>query len=148
VSHQHLAFFLFLFLVELGFELRASHLVGRCQVSQFILFWAFWSWDLTNYLPKLSGNSIFPISVSQLVRITGVSHGRPAPFQNFLRQSLTVQPRLASNSPSSCLSLLSAGITGTPHHTRPWFSILMYSILMYDKTLGFKISYQDLFQQL
>jgi hypothetical protein len=37
-----------------------------------------------------------------------------------LRQGLTMQPRLASNSWSSCLSLLSAGITSMYHHTWLW----------------------------
>jgi hypothetical protein len=36
----------------------------------------------------------------------------------FLRQGLTVQPRLACNSPSSCLRILSTGTTGVHHHTR------------------------------
>jgi hypothetical protein len=35
----------------------------------------------------------------------------------FLTQGLTMEPRLASDSRSSCLSLLSAGITGMNHHT-------------------------------
>jgi hypothetical protein len=35
----------------------------------------------------------------------------------FLRQGLTMYPRLAWDSLSFCLSLLSAGITGMYHHT-------------------------------
>jgi hypothetical protein len=38
-----------------------------------------------------------------------------------LRRGLTVQPRLASNSPSSCCSLLSAGITCMKYHTQLQF---------------------------
>jgi hypothetical protein len=37
-----------------------------------------------------------------------------------LREGLTVQPRLAYNSPSSCLLLRGAGITGMSHHA--WHS--------------------------
>jgi hypothetical protein len=35
----------------------------------------------------------------------------------FLRQDLTMQPRLVMNSASTCLSLLRAGITSVHHHT-------------------------------
>lgn len=41
----------------------------------------------------------------------------------FLTQSFTLQPRLASNSKSYCLSFLHAGITGVQQHTRLQFSL-------------------------
>jgi hypothetical protein len=43
------------------------------------LLWLFWRWGLKSYLPGLASNHdpqtmILPISVSQVARITGMSH--------------------------------------------------------------------------
>jgi hypothetical protein len=68
------------------------------------------------YWPQIS---ILLISASQVARIIGLSH-HAWPFF-FLRQCLTMEPRLAVNYGSSSLSLLSAGIAGMYHHVNAFF---------------------------
>jgi hypothetical protein len=61
LCHSFLVFFfVFFFLVELEFELKASCLQNRYSVLplelhlQSILLWLFWRWDLANNLPGLA----------------------------------------------------------------------------------------------
>jgi hypothetical protein len=47
---------MFVFFVELGFELRPSCTVLLEPHLQNILFWLIWKWGLLNYLPGLASN--------------------------------------------------------------------------------------------
>jgi hypothetical protein len=53
---------------------------------------------------------------------------------HYFRQGLAMQPRLIFNSRSSCLSILSAGITSMCYGTRPGSSILSWDHLQWDQT--------------
>jgi hypothetical protein len=74
----YLSSFFFFFFVGL-FELRD---ICTCKAGallfkphfQFILLWLFSRWGFVNYLPKSPLTMIFPISASQVAKITGVSH--------------------------------------------------------------------------
>jgi hypothetical protein len=62
-----------------GFELRASHLQSRHSATWAaplipFLLWLFSKWGLMNSLPGWPQTSILPNSVSQIARITVVSH--------------------------------------------------------------------------
>jgi hypothetical protein len=48
--------------------------------SPFFALVSFWRWCLMNYLPWLLWTSIFPILVSHVARITGVSHQHSAHY--------------------------------------------------------------------
>jgi hypothetical protein len=87
----------------------------------------------------LASNLILPISPSQVARITGVSHQGPASLFYYhyyyyyftfgsLRQGLAMLPKLPLSSRSSCLHLLSAGITSVYHHTWPLYYSLWRSL--------------------
>jgi hypothetical protein len=68
---------LFCFLVELGYELRALSLQRRCSTTSATLpdhfAWFILKLGSPELLPR-SGSRILPISFSQVVKITGVSH--------------------------------------------------------------------------
>jgi hypothetical protein len=74
------------------------------KTSHFLFFrkYFWWDWGLNSGLHA----SLFE------------SHLQPQFFFFFLRQGLTMQPRLASNSRYSYLSLPCAGITSVHHHTQ------------------------------
>jgi hypothetical protein len=83
-KHNFIIFyFIFIFLVELGFELRALYLQSRCLLLephlQPILLWLFWRWEaLQTISPDWPRIVILQISASQVSRITGVNHCCPA----------------------------------------------------------------------
>jgi hypothetical protein len=63
----------FYYFVALGFELRASHMLGRLSYtsSSFLLFFL-WRWGLVNYLPGLASNHEPP---DLSLQVTVMSHG-------------------------------------------------------------------------
>jgi hypothetical protein len=78
----------FFFFVRLGFECRGFF----CKASappleahfQFILLWLFWRRALLNYVLE---TEIFPNSVFQVGKITGMSHWCPTEVDYFFRPS-------------------------------------------------------------
>jgi hypothetical protein len=77
-QETQLDYLIFFFLVVLGFELRASHLVGKffllSHSASAVLCWVFWRKGVENYFLWLASNHDFLISASQVVSTTGVHH--------------------------------------------------------------------------
>jgi hypothetical protein len=89
-----------------------AYKAGAIQLKphlQSILLWLFWTWGLANYLPGL--NRDLP-ELSLPSSWDYMCEQQASAGDLFLRQSLTLEPMLALNLKSTCLSFLSIGITG------------------------------------